>query len=33
LIYRANRHLIRNPNLIYPCQRFYLPRGKSRRRR
>ncbi len=25
-IYRANREIIRNPNLIYPCQRLYLPR-------
>ena len=33
IIYRANRRLIRNPNLIYPCQRFHLPRLTSRRRR
>ena len=25
-IYRANRNVIRNPNLIYTCQRLYLPR-------
>ena len=24
-IYRANRDVIRNPSLIYPCQRLYLP--------
>jgi nucleoid-associated protein YgaU len=24
-IYRANRHKIRNPNLIYPRQRLYIP--------
>ena len=32
-IYYANRRKIRNPNLIYPCQRFYIPRYRSRRRR
>jgi colicin import membrane protein len=31
-IYRANRRKIRNPNLIYPCQRFYIPRRKHARR-
>ncbi|MEO1710620.1 MAG: LysM peptidoglycan-binding domain-containing protein [Pseudomonadota bacterium] len=25
-IYRANQHKIRRPNLIYPCQRFRMPR-------
>ncbi len=25
-IVRANRRKLRNPNLIYPCQRLYLPR-------
>lgn len=25
-IYRANRDIVRNPNLIYPCDRLYLPR-------
>lgn len=24
-IYRANRAIIRNPNLIYPCQRIFIP--------
>jgi nucleoid-associated protein YgaU len=24
-IYRANRHKIRNPNLIYPRQRLHIP--------
>ncbi|SFV29303.1 LysM peptidoglycan-binding domain-containing protein [Hyphomicrobium facile] len=24
-IYRANQDVIRNPNLIYPCERLYLP--------
>ena len=27
-IYRANRGLIRNPNLIYPCQRVFVPRKR-----
>ncbi|MEM9355525.1 MAG: LysM peptidoglycan-binding domain-containing protein [Pseudomonadota bacterium] len=31
-IYRANLGKIRNPNLIYPCQRFYIPNRKSRRK-
>jgi len=25
-IYRANRGKIRDPNLIYPCQRLIVPR-------
>ena len=25
-IWRANRAKISNPNLIYPCQRFWVPR-------
>ncbi|CAA2138943.1 LysM peptidoglycan-binding domain-containing protein [Hyphomicrobium sp. ghe19] len=25
-IYRANQDVIRNPNLIHPCERLYLPR-------
>jgi colicin import membrane protein len=28
-IYRANRDLIRNANLIHPCQRLYLPRKRG----
>lgn len=28
-IYRANRHKIRRPGLIYPCQRLYLPRRRG----
>ncbi len=32
-IYWANRRKIRNPHLIYPCQRFYIPRGKRVARR
>lgn len=32
-IFYANRRKIRNPNLIYPCQRFYIPRYSARRRR
>jgi nucleoid-associated protein YgaU len=28
-IYRANRDLIRNPNLIYPCERLQLPRSRG----
>ncbi|MEM7750051.1 MAG: LysM peptidoglycan-binding domain-containing protein, partial [Pseudomonadota bacterium] len=31
-IYRANLGKIRNPDLIYPCQRFHIPKGKSRRK-
>ncbi len=31
-IYRANLGKIRNPDLIYPCQRFYIPKRKSRRK-
>ena len=27
-IYRANRHRIRDPDLIYPCQRFKVPRRR-----
>ena len=27
-IYAANRDRIRNPNLIYPCQRFFVPRKR-----
>lgn len=27
-IYRANRARIHNPNLIYPCQRLYVPRRR-----
>lgn len=27
-IYRANRRKIRNPHLIYPCQRFRVPRRR-----
>lgn len=27
-IYRANRRIIRVPRLIYPCQRFYVPRWR-----
>ncbi len=29
-IYRANRRKIRRPRLIYPCQRFHLPRHARR---
>lgn|GEM_PF-6450787 len=29
-IYRANRDKIRNPHLIYPCQRLYIPRWRQR---
>ncbi len=28
-IYRANRDIIRDPNLIHPCQRFYLPKKRG----
>ncbi|MGI9426918.1 MAG: LysM peptidoglycan-binding domain-containing protein [Hyphomicrobiaceae bacterium] len=28
-IYKANRRKIRNPNLIYPCQRFSIPRRRA----
>lgn len=31
-IYKANLGKIRNPDLIYPCQRFYIPNRKSRRK-
>ena len=31
-IYRANLGKIRNPDLIYPCQRFYIPKRKKRRK-
>ena len=31
-IYRANLGKIRNPDLIYPCQRFYIPKRKSQRK-
>jgi nucleoid-associated protein YgaU len=27
-LYRANRSIIGNPNLIYPCQRIYVPRRR-----
>ena len=27
-LYRANRSIIRNPNLIYPCQRIFVPRRR-----
>ena len=27
-LYRANRSIIRNPNLIYPCQRIFIPRRR-----
>ncbi len=33
IIYRANRRKIRNPHLIYPCQRFDIPRQTARRHR
>jgi colicin import membrane protein len=29
-IHSANRRRIRNPNLIYPCQRFHIPRKSKR---
>ena len=32
-IFKANRHRIKNPHLIYPCQRFYIPRRLARRGR
>jgi hypothetical protein len=25
-IYRANRSVVRNPDLIYPCQSIFVPR-------
>lgn len=28
-IYRANRSLIRDPDVIYPCQRIFLPRRRG----
>jgi nucleoid-associated protein YgaU len=28
-LYRANRSTIRNPNLIHPCQRIFVPRRRS----
>ncbi|HVX37105.1 MAG TPA: LysM peptidoglycan-binding domain-containing protein [Hyphomicrobium sp.] len=27
-LYHANRSIIRNPNLIYPCQRIFIPRRR-----
>ncbi|WP_244437597.1 LysM peptidoglycan-binding domain-containing protein [Hyphomicrobium denitrificans] len=27
-LYHANRSIIRNPNLIYPCQRIFVPRRR-----
>ena len=30
IVYRANRDKIRDPDLIYPCQRLYLPRLRRR---
>lgn len=31
-IYRANRRIIANPHLIYPCQRVFVPKWRGRRR-
>jgi colicin import membrane protein len=31
-IYNANRRIIRNPDLIYPCQRLVVPKKHKRRR-
>ncbi|HEY8194129.1 MAG TPA: LysM peptidoglycan-binding domain-containing protein, partial [Hyphomicrobium sp.] len=28
-LYRANRSIIRNPNLIHPCQRIFVPLRRS----
>jgi colicin import membrane protein len=28
-LYRANRSIIRNPNVIHPCQRIFIPRRHS----
>jgi nucleoid-associated protein YgaU len=27
-LYRANRRIIRDPDLIYPCQRIFVPRRR-----